>query len=1186
MASPSILSQTMRSISLTKIRELEKQRSRYESRKNEVLSAAEQHPNNIRERITQLLRGVKKLCEADLTDDSRVKNIYLWLQQSSYDPSVPFQMLQSYEVLLRSKLEVQSRKLSIGYLWSRLVTEWMESSTPMSEAPDSEDESSDMDRQEKHLRELCDKFEKVVFTPLETDEARIEEYLQDLFSGDEVGKALSTLRRHIRKNELNSEEPFDRDTLRWCVNGLLAEDLLSDEKQNILREFLETPVVLDEIADVLNLRIADFDNWSWEAGEQGIPVLPRQQLNGKYRIWMDEDVLQAIFIHYIGIKNCVELKRALTKFLDSPEAAWNWTAGRDIPSIDGVRYEYFTGARLGDNSTVKGMRSDLYRNSFFLSQLPTSVTTIGKIRAYANDGAAQEDEDSDEQGKQRDEKADENVNIKQRLLRTLATEAIVSRTLYGEAAVVQSDLQWYATGLPHSTIFTVMRFLGFSERMVSFYRKVLQAPLNMVSTPGELPTGEPRIRQRGVPMAHAPEKLIGEMILFIMDLAVNKATGMLLYRLHDDLFLSGEPLRCAQAWKEMKTFADIMGVEFNKNKTGSVYLTSPENSRDPETEATLPEGPVRIGHLLLDGDSGEWVLDQGQIDEHVAQLRKQLAACNNVMDWVKTWNSCIGRFFSHTLGEPAYCFGLKHVDSVLQTYQRIQGVLFKPTSQSATGEESQPSLEGNVVDYLKSKIEERFGVSDIPDAFIFLPERMGGLGVKNPFIPYLAFRNQFLTSEDESSPDTIMRKFLADEKESYEGMRKSMAKLDSTEDRLRRVQMIYTGEFRAEFARIILDKALTPGAGDDFWSFEEYTRHRESTSHLLGMAYSKLLKVPDQKGADVDRVVTRALSSDGIKDLQDPRVLQIKWVLQLYQDELKERWGGFRLVDEKYLPLGLLAMMRRKAVQWTMVLLSSIPIADNTTTTDTISDKPSGQHTNTVPSTNPFRLIPPAYRPLLTTLHVLYPSTLLPALDLLDRRLVTRVILKQDATHTQHPTAIQTDRCHIINPDQGDLDIAVKTESTITPPLYHLVRSAQPHSHRRQQTTSSGGQTYIVRLESWNCTCAAFAFSAFPPLPSPSPAFSSTPRSTAGGYQIFPTTTPREEASPEDTEPFGSRENVDRPWEFGGLSTDGVDGAGSVPCCKHLLACVLAEKWNAALGGYIEQRSVSREEAAGLVGDL
>ncbi|TGJ79462.1 hypothetical protein E0Z10_g9311 [Xylaria hypoxylon] len=919
MAQPSsVLSQTMQSISLTKIREIEKQRDRYESQKNEVLSAAALHPDNIRERITQLLGGVKKLCDRQFATDPQVLNVDIWLQQSSYDASIPSQMLQSYEVLLRSKLEIQSRKIGMAHLWSRLVTEWMNSSTPISEAPDSNDEVDNVDRHEKRLKELCDRFEEVVFTPLERDESEIEQYMQGLFSGDEDSKVLESLRSFIQDREsvlLGGRGPFDRDTLRWCVNGLLVEDLLSDEKQAILREFLENPVVLDEIADVLDMRFADFDNWSWEAGEQGIPVLPRPQLNGKYRIWMDEDVLQAIFIHYIAMQNCVDLKAALTRLLTDERGLWNWRTDENMTTIDHLRFEYFSGVRLSSIEKVGNARSSLFPNSFFLSQLPTSVTAFNKNGAYVNDGNAKEEEEAVEEEK--NQKKSNSFNIKQKLLRTLATEAIVHRTLYGEAAVVQSDLEWYATGLPHTTIFTVMRFLGYSERMVSFYRKVLQAPLNVISTPGASPTGESRIRQRGVPMAHAPEKLIGEMILFIMDLAVNKRTGMLLYRLHDDLFLCGKPSRCARAWEVMGEFATIMGVSFNESKTGSVYLTNPEKSRDTETEAILPKGVVRIGHLLLDQDSAEWVIDQDQIGEHIAQLGKQLAACNNILDWVKTWNSCIRRFFSHTLGEPAYCFGLKHVDSVLEVYQRINRDLFSRSSQSPENDENQPTPKGNIVDYLKSKIEERFGVSNVPDVFIFLPEQMGGLGVKNPFIPYLAFRNHFLESESDSSPDSIMRKFLTEEKYQYDRTRKALAKLDIGE-RLDRLQRLYPIAHEFHAASIDLSEVLTAGQDADFLAFEEYTRNREWTSSLLTRAYDKLLTVPIQKGAYIESFATLALSSADIKD--EARSFQIAWVLQLYQDELKERWGGFRLVDQKYLPLGLLTMMRRKAVQWTMVM--------------------------------------------------------------------------------------------------------------------------------------------------------------------------------------------------------------------------------------------------------------------------
>ncbi|KAI0541351.1 hypothetical protein GGR58DRAFT_510945 [Xylaria digitata] len=1112
MAQPSsVLSQTMRSISLAKIREIEKQRDGYESRKHEVLSAAALHPNDIHKRITQLLGGVKKLCDKQLADDPRVLNIDLWLQQSSYDASIPSHMLQLYETLLRSKLEVQSRKLGIAHLWSRLVTEWMDSSTPMGEAPDSSPEIDEEARQVKRLKELCDKFGEVVFTPLETDESKIEQYMQGLFSGDDASKALGSMRYYIQVTEsslLTDREPFNRDTLRWCVDGLLVEDLLSDEKQTILREFPKSDVILDEIADILNMRFADFDNWSWEAGEQGIPALPRPQLNGKYRIWMDEDVLQAIFIHYIGMKNCVDLKAALTSLLTNESVLWNWRTD-EMTNVDRLKFEYFSGMGLNSIRKVGDVRSSLFQGSFFLSQLPTSVTEFNRNGGYANDGEVQEDGEEEK----KNEKSAGRFNVKQKLLRTLATEAIVHRTLHGEAAVVQSDLEWYATGLSHTTIFAVMRFLGFSERIISFYEKVLQAPLNVVSTPGASPTGEPRIRRRGVPMAHAPEKFIGEMILFIMDLAVNKATGMLIYRLHDDLFLCGEPSRCARAWEAMGEFAAVMGVSFNKNKTGSVYLTDPGKSRDTEAEAILPKGVVRIGHLLLDQDSREWVIDQDQISEHVTQLEKQLAACNNILDWVKTWNSCISRFFSHTLGEPAYCFGLKHVDSVLEIYQRINSVLFR---RPAENDENSFGPKGNVATYLKSKIEEQLSL------------------------------------------DGIMREYLAKEKTEYYVARKKFAKLDSGE-RILRLQKIYPDASEAQRAIATLSGALTPGQDADFLSFEEYTRHREWTSSLLTRTYRQLLTVPAQKGVAVESFVIEALESVDIKD--EAKVRQIEWVLELYQDELKESWGGSRLIDQKYLPLGLLTMMRRKAVQWTMVLLPSIPIS------------PTGA---SPPPTNPLRLIPPAYRPILTTLHVLYPSTLLPALDLLDRRLVTRVILKQDGDAQQ----IQTG--HNVTDQQPQTGGEVSSmpeeqEDSRVAPLYHLVRSAQPQSHRRHQsTTSAGGQVYIVRLSSWNCTCAAFAFSAFPPLTS---SIFSPSGTAANGYQIPPASTSREE----DAE---NGEAAGQTWEFGGLSADGKDGAGGVPCCKHLLACLLAEKWHGVLGGCVEERLVGREEGAGLVGDL
>ena len=176
-------------------------------------------------------------------------------------------------------------------------------------------------------------------------------------------------------------------------------------------------------------------------------------------------------------------------------------------------------------------------------------------------------------------------------------------------------------------------------------------------------------------MAHASEKFIGELVLFFMDVAVNRKTGILLYRLHDDIWVCGEPKMSAEAWNCMQSFAKVFGLDFNKSKTGSVYMPG-SFPRDATTAKTLPTGDVKIGFLQLDPDSGKWVIDKQLVKAHLDQLEKQLSNCKSVLSWVQTWNSCIGRFFSHTFGEPAYCFGREHVDEVLDTYQRMLQTLF------------------------------------------------------------------------------------------------------------------------------------------------------------------------------------------------------------------------------------------------------------------------------------------------------------------------------------------------------------------------------------------------------------------------------------------------------------------------------------------------------------------------------
>ncbi|KAL2816514.1 hypothetical protein BJX63DRAFT_387564 [Aspergillus granulosus] len=880
----SALSQTLESLTRSKIRELEKQRSSYEERKARILSEAKSQPD-LHSRVMTILTGIKTVLP-NASKDVAVTNINRWLEQHCFDPSVTYVMLQEYEIELRARLDAHSRKLTLADLYSRLLTEWTNADGEEEEV--SEDDYMVVDeRQKQRLQQLCDQFEEVVFKPLETDAQEIHNFLDSFFPDDDKMKALDKLRSDIERSSqevFEEEAPFDQSTLTATIKGLLTEDILSEAKQEVLKDFLKNKVALTEIADVLNMRWADLEDWDWFAGDDGIPVLPRQQLNGKYRIWMDEDVLQLIFVQYIGTRLCNLLKVKLKGFIDS-RTVWNWDAAPPMTDADKERFSYYIGATPGPYGPQATRRSD-YTDLYFLSQLPLSLTTLADGGAPYDD---EDDSDSDEETKDEwgtpaEATPEAHRQIKQRLLRKIATETLVQRYIYGEAAVVQSDLRWYATGLPHSTIFAVMSYIGFSEDWISFFRKYLASPLNMdKSSEGRTPVG-PQIRQRGVPMAHSSEKFIGELILFFMDLAVNSTTGLLLYRLHDDLWLCGEPGKCAQAWEVMNSFAKVTGLEFNLSKTGSVYLA---DTVDPMIESRLPKGPVTFGFLALD-PSGAWVIDQKQVDAHVKQLKTQLDKCESVMAWIRTWNSCIGRFFKNTFGQPAMCFGQRHVDMILATYKAMQDSLFGDGA-------------GTVTQHLRKMIASRFGVSDIPDALLYYPEELGGLGLRNPAISPFLVRNSL-----EPSPLKYISDFQQNEKDQYLQLKKNFGELSQTE-RTNRFTNLMGNNTHFDSRN---DK-------DTFMSFEEWSRFRWVQNAIFRQLYRKLQEVPDPKGIqytnEVSNAVRQALPTNSLDDEQ-------RWVLQMYAPEVLKNYGGVSLVDKKYLPVGVMAMVKEKRVKWQMVL--------------------------------------------------------------------------------------------------------------------------------------------------------------------------------------------------------------------------------------------------------------------------
>lgn len=273
---------------------------------------------------------------------------------------------------------------------------------------------------------------------------------------------------------------------------------------------------------------------------------------------------------------------------------------------------------------------------------------------------------------------------------------------------------------------------------------------------------------------------------------------------------------------------------------------------------------------------------------------------------------------------------------------------------------------------------------------------------------------------------------------------------------------------------------------------------------------------------------------------------------------------------------------------------------------------------------NPFKQLDARKKALLMTLHVIFPPPLLlHALDLLDRGGVTRVILREEGdigerAGTGEDVEQRKDRekkssdageqeqessrdmeCENIEVGESGIDAHKHKFSLLHPSPSHLspnlpppqskqkqkqkplyqVRSSQPskwHSSRSACGTGAGTahahaaaeSTYAVHLDAWNCSCAAFTFSAFPASTSPS---------TSPASPYFPWDS---EVSPDEEHhiPEQREQEKEETWRYGGWTK-----TSHVPICKHLLACLLVERWGDVLGTYVRERVVGREEMGGLV---
>ena len=447
----------------------------------------------------------------------------------------------------------------------------------------------------------------------------------------------------------------------------------------------------------------------------------------------------------------------------------------------------------------------------------------------------------------------------------LATEIILKTHLGHDICVVRSDFKWFGPSLPHSTVLAVLKFFNVSDRWVDFFRRALEAPTKFADEPIQ-------VRKRGTPISGPLSDMLGETILFVLDFAFNQLTqGARLYRLHDDIWFWGEENTCIKGWEVMTEFTKIMGLEINNDKTGSVRIARKGEKVAPVL-SKLPKGEVRWGFLKLDAATGRFLIDQNNVDKHIEELRCQLAACKSIFDWIQAWNNYGSRFFAVNFGKPAHCYGITHVDMMLDTFSRIQNKLFASTG-------------GSVTSTLKQMISERFGVKDIPEGYLYFPMSKGGLDLKSPFIDLYLIRDEFL-----ETPDCTMDLFLKSEEAVYNAKKKAyenngMLCMSNTNG-------------------VDTNKQLS---GAEFMSLAEFIRYREQNSLEFQTAYIQLTLQPEEFVIE---------SSNQLPELSSSVSPYEDWVIQLYAPDMLARFGSLNIVEKGLLPTGMVRILRESRFEW------------------------------------------------------------------------------------------------------------------------------------------------------------------------------------------------------------------------------------------------------------------------------
>ena len=171
---------------------------------------------------------------------------------------------------------------------------------------------------------------------------------------------------------------------------------------------------------MLTMQLASIESFAWP--QEGVQVEMRRHLSGKYRAYMDTEIITALLFQYLGMRWSIEFKSAFRDVVKSP--AWKRDAREFNREERLQRSECFGESKMDVSLSIEKQRRTKQNDLFFMTQLPGELASLSPY-----------DEEPVVTGP-------EVTNVQQTLLKIVNTEIYLKQALHGQCTVVRTDLEW------------------------------------------------------------------------------------------------------------------------------------------------------------------------------------------------------------------------------------------------------------------------------------------------------------------------------------------------------------------------------------------------------------------------------------------------------------------------------------------------------------------------------------------------------------------------------------------------------------------------------------------------------------------------------------------------------------------------------------------------------------------------